>query len=117
MKEIARLFSASFEFNETRKEELRLLTQPLLRYSDSESGVVDGAVFSAAANGTNPTVMFLVELQEVGAMQVWRFAVAAMTDGGLVVKYDGKEVWRKAALHAPGKDFDTWTYFFDSRKN
>jgi hypothetical protein len=116
MKELSRQFTASFEFNGQRKEELRLLAQPLYRYADLASKIVDGTVFTAAMNGTNPTAIFLIELQQDGARQVWRFAVAAMTDGGVVAKYDGKEVWSKAALHAPGTSFDTWTYFFAANK-
>jgi hypothetical protein len=117
MKDLSRHFTASFDIDQNRKEELRLLTQPLYRYSDPEAKIVDGTVFTAAVNGTNPTAMFLIELQEEGDQQFWRFAVAAMTDGAVVVKYDGKEVWSKPALHAPGKSFDTWMYFFENKKS
>jgi hypothetical protein len=116
MKELSRQFTASYVLDQKRNEELRQLTQPLYRYSDADARVVDGAVFTAAMNGTNPTAMFLIELQQDGDQQVWRFAVAAMTDGGVVVKYDGKDVWSKPAEHAPGKSFDTWTYFFENKK-
>jgi len=34
MKELARRFSGTSYLNETQKEELRLLAQPLYRYSD-----------------------------------------------------------------------------------
>ncbi len=112
MKELSRQFTASFDLHRQQKEELRLLAQPLYRYADLDSKVVDGTVFAAAANGTNPAAIFLVELQQDSDRQVWRFAVAAMTDGAVVVKYDGKEVWSKTALYAPGTSFDTWTYFF-----
>lgn len=112
MKELSRQFTASFDLHRQQKEELRLLAQPLYRYTDLDSKVVDGTVFAAAANGTNPAAIFLIELQQEDDRQVWRFAVAAMTDGAVVVKYDGKEVWSKTALYAPGTSFDTWTYFF-----
>ena len=116
MKEFARQFSASFDFNQQNKQELRLLAQPLYRYADPEAAVLDGAVFTAAINGTNPTAMFLIELQEERERKVWRFGIAAMTDGAVIVNFDAHEVWSKPALHAPGKSFDTWTYFFENPK-
>jgi hypothetical protein len=116
MKELSRQFTAAFDFNQKNQEELRLLARPLYRYADSDAGIVDGAVFAAAMNGTNPTAIFLIEAQQQGTQTVWRFGVAAMTDGAVVVKYDGKEVWSKPALHAPGVSFDTWTYFFENTK-
>jgi hypothetical protein len=115
MKDFSRRFAASSEFGEKTHEELRLLTQPIYSYADPKAGIVDGAVFAAAANGTNPTALFLIELQKEGDRQLWKFAVAAMTDAGVVVKWDGQEVWSKPAEHAPGKDFETWTYFFENR--
>ncbi len=117
MKDLSRHFSASFEFGKGTHQELRLLTQPVYAYADVERGVVEGAIFTAAVNGTNPTALFLVELQKEDDRQVWRFAVAAMTDAGVVVNWDGKEVWNKPAVHAPGKDFETWTYFFEQRQS
>ena len=113
MKDLSRRFTAAFEFGKGTQQELRLLTQPVYSYADAEAGIVEGAVFAAAVNGTNPTALFLIELQKDGDRQLWKFAVAAMTDAGVVVKWDDKEVWSKPMLHAPGKDFETWTYFFE----
>jgi hypothetical protein len=115
MKDLSRRFTASVEFGKGTHEELRLLTQPVYSYADADRGVIEGAVFTAAANGTNPSALFLIELQQERDRQLWKFAAAAMTDAGVVVKWDGKEVWNKPELHAPGKDFDTWTYFFEQR--
>jgi hypothetical protein len=115
LKDLARRFAASSEFGNGTHEELRLLTQPIYAYAEPKAGIVEGAVFATAANGTNPTALFLIELQREGDQQLWKFAVAAMTDAGVVVKWDGKEVWSKPAEHAPGKDFETWTYFFEKR--
>jgi hypothetical protein len=116
MKDLSRRFTASFEFGKGTHEELRLLTQPVYLYSDADRGIMEGAVFTAAANGTNPTALFLIELQKERDRQLWKFAVAAMTDASVVVNWDGKEVWSKPALHAPGKDFETWTYFFEQQQ-
>src|SRR5262245_44137380 len=114
LKDISRRFTGSFEFGTANlHEELRLLPQPVYSYADAEGGIIDGAIFVSAMNGTNPTALFLVELQKEGDAIKWKFAVGAMTDGGVIVKFDGKEVWSKPALHAPGKDFETWTYFFE----
>ena len=113
MKDLSRRFTASREFGKGTHEELRLLTQPVYTYAHAESGIIEGAVFAASGNGTNPTALFLIELQQAGDKQLWKFAVAAMTDAAVTVKWDDKEVWSKPALHAPGKDFETWTYFFE----
>jgi hypothetical protein len=116
MKDVSRRFTATFEFDTARShEELRLLPQPVYSYADADGGIVDGAIFVSAMNGTNPTALFLVELQKEGDATKWKFAVGAMTDGGVIVKFDGKEVWSKPALHAPGKAFDTWIYFFEQK--
>jgi hypothetical protein len=117
MKDLSRKFAGSIQFGASTHEELRLLTQPVYSYSDAEAGVIDGAVFAAAMNGTNPTALFLIELRKDADKQFWKFAVGAMTDAGVAVKFDGKEVWSKPALHAPGKDFETWTYFFEEKKD
>jgi hypothetical protein len=116
MKDLSRKFAGSVEFGKSTHEELRLLTQPVYSYSDPEAGVIDGRVFAAAMNGTNPTALFLIELQTKQERQLWKFAVGAMTDAGVVVKFDGQEVWRKPAIHAPGRDFETWTYFFEEKQ-
>jgi len=115
MKDLSRRFTASFEFGKGTREELRLLTQPVYSYADEARGIIEGAVFTAAVHGTNPTALFLIELQKERDRQVWRFSVAAMTDGGVVVQWDGKEILNKPALYAPGKAFETWTYFFEER--
>jgi hypothetical protein len=117
LKDLARHFTASREFGKGTREELRLLTQPVYSYANAETGVIEGAVFAASMNGTNPTALFLIELQQTGDQQLWKFAIAAMTDAGVIVKWDDKEVWSKQAIHAPGKDFDTWTYFFEKRSS
>src|SRR4029077_18712960 len=82
MKDLARRFTASFEFGKGTHEELRLLTQPIYSYAEAKAGIIDGAVFAAAVNGTNPTALFLIELQKQEDRQLWKFAVAAMTDAG-----------------------------------
>jgi len=116
MKDLSRKFAGSVEFGKSTHEELRLLTQPVYSYSDAEAGVIDGSVFAAAMNGTNPTALLLIELQREQDQQLWKFAVGAMTDAGVVVKFGGQEVWSKPALHAPGRDFETWTYFFEEKQ-
>jgi hypothetical protein len=113
IKDLGRKFTSSVEFGNSVREELRLLTQPVYSYSDDEAGVIAGGVFVAAMNGTNPTALYLIELQKEQDRQVWRFAVGAMTDGRVIVKFDGQEVWSKPGLFGPGQDFKTWTYFFE----
>lgn len=113
MKELSRRFTAFFDFNKDQTEELRLLVQPVHRYADVDAGLIDGTMFIATFHGTNPTALFLIELQEERGRPTWKFAVAGMTDGAVVVKCDGKEVWSKPTTFGPGKNLETWTYFLD----
>jgi hypothetical protein len=72
--------------------ELRLMPQPVDRYSDAEAGQIDGAIFFFAI-GTNPEVMVVLEAQGPTADKAsWRYAVAPATVAPFEVAIDGKEV-------------------------
>jgi tetratricopeptide (TPR) repeat protein len=94
MKELLRRFTAS------RKplpgKELVLLEAPVHRYADAERGLLDGAVF-VFANGTDPEVILLLELQRAdkASPPQWQYALARMSAAELWVNLDGTEVWRR----------------------
>lgn len=75
---------------------LRLLAQPLVRYSDVEQGgtIVDGAVFSFVL-GTNPEANLFLEIFKDGDTLRWRYAWTPMTIYALEAKLDDQSIWIK----------------------
>lgn len=93
MKSIARGFSATEVYHDTTRTELRLLTQPLLRYADESQNIVDGALF-AFANGTNPEILIVIEAVKAnGGMPQWRYGAARMSSAELHLQLNDAEVW------------------------
>jgi hypothetical protein len=78
---------------------LRLLTHPIDRYSDSSSGIVDGAIF-VFANGTNPESLVMIEAQRHGDdPPKWSFAAVPFSHAEVTLKLGTRDVWT-----APSKD-------------
>jgi hypothetical protein len=88
MRSLARRFSAS-EKHMGDHSDLRLLPQPLDRYTDPAHKVDDAAIF-VFAYGTNPELAMLLEAAEGG----WHYAVMRMSWAELVVKLDDREIAR-----------------------
>ena len=83
-------------------EELRLLTQPLYRYSGISSTVVDGAIFAYVTTaGTDPEVLLLLECHKEGVTQKWMYAPVRFTHRELWLKLDDAEVWRVTNHNTP----------------
>ncbi|MCI0361315.1 MAG: hypothetical protein L0211_22765 [Planctomycetaceae bacterium] len=80
--------------------ELRPLTSPLHRYADTDSGILDGAIFSFA-NGTNPEVLLALEAHQSAEKATWVYGLAQMTGGAIAVQLDGKDVWERGAAEPP----------------
>lgn len=68
---------------------LRMLPNPIDRYSDPEAGIVDAAAF-AFAYGTNPEAILLIECSE----DAWRYGVAHTSSAEVTVEFDGQEAFR-----------------------
>lgn len=101
MKAASRSVSAHefWDPNNTRYE-LRLLVTPVYRYSDPESGLVDGAVF-VFAHGTNPEILMFVEARaKEGDAPKWYRGFAPLGSAELVVAEEEQVIWRKD--RAPG---------------
>lgn len=98
------------------KENLRLLTQPLYRYDDAPSGILEGAVFGFSTNGTCPDLLVLLEAQSMkDAPAKWRIAAARMTNCELRLRDNDREVWNAPFLRFAdelGKNLDTWMFFW-----
>lgn len=84
MRQLARRFTAQGEWQGV-KVEYRLLVQPIDRYDDVATGVLDGAVF-VFANGTNPELGLLLECSD----QEWSYGVFCLTAATLSVQLDAK---------------------------
>ena len=114
MKRISRRFTCSlYNIVTKQRDEMRLLTTQLLRYSEVDTGIIDGVMLGFANNGTNPDCLFVVELQKaVNGDHSWKYGFAGMTQGELTAKLDGRKVWTKQWTVKRGKQ-DTWIWFFD----
>jgi hypothetical protein len=96
LKELARRFTAhEFWDPDNSRFQLRLLVQPVHRYSDAKAGLHDGAAF-ILAHGTNPEVILLIEAQgEKLEAARWNYSLARLGSAELHVELDGKEVWKR----------------------
>lgn len=97
MREQARRFAAhEFWDPDNSRFELRLLAQPVHRYGDAKSGLLDGAIF-VLANGTNPEVVLLIEAtaEATGSPARWQYALARLGSAEMHVSLDGAEAWKQ----------------------
>jgi hypothetical protein len=113
MKKIARRFSSNYSF-EGRPVVQRLLPRPICRYSDPDSGLVDGAIFFLTVHGTSPQLLVLIELHGENAdNSTWEYALVALTCAVFTVRLDQEEVWSTPGVY-PIRRLDTWLYFWGS---
>ena len=93
MRSLARQFSLTIVDLKEEKSELRLMTQPLLRYEPTSGPAVDGAIF-AYAIATDPEALLLLEARKNGGGLRWEYAFARFHFVTLTAQHGGKEVWR-----------------------
>jgi hypothetical protein len=92
MKDLIQRFSAVVR-RDPQPGQLRLMPEPIARYSDAQSGQVDGAIFFFAI-GTNPEVIVVLEAQGPSPGRAsWQYAVARATVLPLEVALDDQNVW------------------------
>jgi hypothetical protein len=100
MRKISRQFTAHMQVS--TPWELRLLTQPLYRYGNEESDVLDGALFAYVWTlGTDPELILLLECRRGDQGFAWHYAPVQFTNREAWLKYDGREVWRIAPHREP----------------
>lgn len=93
MKEISRRFQAhEFWDPKNSRFELRLLVQPVLRYSDEAAPIVDAAVF-VFAHGTNPEVLLQIEAHRENDIATWKYGLIRLGSAEMHVAVDDREVW------------------------
>src|SRR5262245_516653 len=97
MKLLARDFSARMEDQNGQKSDLRLISQPLIRYEPKRKEILDGALFSFSL-GTDPEVILLLEARSGKDHPLWQFAFARFHYISLTAAYKGKDVWHVEPL-------------------
>lgn len=102
MRKLAREFSVTMSF-EQQPWELRLLPQPIYRYSAPKVGVLDGGLFAYVwTRGTDPEMLLMLECRDENPMPRWHYSLLRFTTRPLLVKLDGREVW-----NSPGGSFSS----------
>jgi len=99
------------------RQEMRLLTTPLVEFDDPHSQEYQGAVFGFATNGTNPDVLLLLEIGDAGknSPAQWHFAPVRMTCCEVRLAYGDTEAWRVDWVNGTEAPFPTWTFFSTPR--
>ena len=109
MRELARSFKAYMHAETTW--ELRLLTQPLMRYGDEQGDVIDGALFAYVwTKGTDPELILLVECRRSDQELAWYFAPARFSNRGVWLKRAEKDVWGVEGHQEPAGKLTTKIY-------
>jgi hypothetical protein len=111
LRNLARRFSASTVDRESNREEMRMLAQPIFRYScpDSAEKLLDGAVFAMASNGTNPDALLLIQARQSEKGAVWEYGCLAMTGDRVSFQLDDKSVFEHEGALSPG-DHGHWLW-------
>jgi hypothetical protein len=94
MKTLAGKFSSTYtaKFLDAKPHELRLLTQPLLRYETNDDSRNDGALF-AFAQSTAPIGLLLIETRKTHEGQRYHYAFVSMVIGPVTARYGEKEIF------------------------
>jgi hypothetical protein len=96
MKEIAERFEVTTTEG-MQKSQLRLMVQPLHRYTDEEQGLTDGALFSYAS-GTNPETVLILECRRGADSSGWQAAFVRFGANSCQARRDDKIVWECPAV-------------------
>lgn len=95
MRRLARRFRGDDRFYR-EDNALRLMTNPMIRYSVPKEGLLDGAMF-ALCLGTDPEMLIMIEARQdmETKTESYRWALAPMTTWPLKGFLDGELVWDK----------------------
>jgi hypothetical protein len=109
MRTLSREFSAHMEADGTW--ELRLLPQPLFRYGNEKSDIVDGALFAYVwTKGTDPELILLLECRREADALAWHFAPVRFSNRPLQLKHEGREVWSVDSHREPAGESTDLVY-------
>lgn len=96
MKEIAERFEV-VTVEGAQRSQLRLMVQPLYRYSDEPHDLIDGALFSFAL-GTNPETVLVLEGRRSAGSASWHAAFARFGANVCQARQNDKVVWECPAV-------------------
>jgi hypothetical protein len=116
MRSLARRFSATAHSSQTDEPtELRLLPQPLYRFSDEAAGVLDGAVFAFVLSN-DPDFFLLLEAQKTPERgSAWRYALARMSSRKHVIRLDDKEIWSVSNYYSEPRESRTTGPYYEGK--
>ena len=119
MKSIAKRFSAyEKDFYADRdkgvRHELRLLPQPVFRYSEESTESLDGACFSLVRSG-DLEMLLIIEAEKQQSQTRWVFAAHPVTVHELNLSLDGRVVWSRADRRVAEAKNPEEAYFIFSR--
>lgn len=115
MRGMARQFSAVSSPG-PKQLQLRMLSQPVYRYSSTAPEVVDGAMF-VFANGTDPEIFLMLEARRSTEITSWQYAIARFNSHvALRMDYDNKSVWAVPRLRGGVLKNPDSTYFAFQRR-
>jgi hypothetical protein len=115
MKELVRQLKAYENYKPrdhpaVERYELRVLPQPVHRYADAKSGLIDGGMF-IISYGLNPEVVLLVEaLREGSTGPAWHCGFARIAQADLHVDFESKEIWSHRGGRTKGPDDTYWLF-------
>lgn len=111
MREIARRFEAhEFWERDHSRFELRLLSQPVLRYEEQAKSILDGAIF-IFSYGTNPEVALVLEVTGSALSNGrWSYALVRQGNAEMHVTMDGREVWQCSLASSPTPRGPYWNF-------
>lgn len=93
MRSLARRFSATCYRREDATH-LRLMPQPLYRFSDDKLGVLDGALFALVVSNDAEMLLLLEAASDAAASKPqWQFSLARMSSLQHTVRLDDAEIW------------------------
>ena len=94
LKQLAKDFTATKkERDENLLVELRLLPQPIARYSAPDRGIASGGLF-ALVHGTDPEIVLLIEARGKDPAAIrWQYAAARLSSSELRMRHRDKQVW------------------------
>jgi hypothetical protein len=94
----------------TERYELRVLPQPVHRYADASTGLIDGGMF-IISYGLNPEIALLVEARREGsAGPAWYFGCARIAIAEAHVEFEGKEIWSHPGGYPKGPHDTYWIF-------
>ncbi len=98
MRELAGRFTgAKITREERERRDLRLLSQPVLRYESKHHAVADGALF-ALVEATDPEIFLVLEARPENGEARWHYGLARMNSLWLAASYQDRQVWEADVL-------------------